>query len=156
MTEKELMPFFQFQFLDKAVKNMFICLIFCLCWFPKAEGQIQKENIYKDVSKRLYNRLLREKIISSLDTLYIVPIDMEFNSKDTGKIAYHFPVSIKGDYVPIYLLHPMEGKKSIKITITFAILQKNKNNLYTSGTLVFVYRKVNSLYRYQMVKENGL
>lgn len=144
------------------MKILFI-LTLCLCINSKAQCK-SDYSIYENTISVLYEKLLKDKVLSKNDTLYLI-LDEKVNiNKEQGKInkmiSFKIPFLRLGESSPIYKMNPYliykKNRVIIKINICQITHEKDGMRIISSGTFVLYYRIKGVSYKLIKIENRGI
>ena len=144
------------------MKILFI-LILCFCINSKAQCK-SDYSIYENTISVLYEKLLKDKVLSKNDTLYLI-LDEKVNlNKEQGKInkmiSFKIPSLRMGESSPVYKINPYivlgKNRAIVKINICQIICEKDEKRIISSGTFVFYYRIKDGFYKLMKMENRGI
>ena len=106
--------------------KMKILFILTLCFCINSKAQCKSDySIYENTISVLYEKLLKDKVLSKNDTLYLI-LDEKVNlNKEQGKInkmiSFKIPALIMGESSPIYKMNPYLIYKKNRVIIKINI-----------------------------------
>ena len=112
----------------------------------------------------LYEKLLKDKVLSKNDTLYLI-LDEKVNlNKEQGKInkmiSFKIPSFKMGESSPVYKMNPYivlgKNRAIVKINICQIICEKDEKRIKSSGTFVFYYRIKGASYKLLKMENRGI
>ena len=149
-------------FKNTKMKILFI-LILCFCINSKAQCK-SDYSIYENTISVLYEKLLKDKVLSKNDTLYLI-LDEKVNiNKEQGKInkmiSFKIPFLRLGESSPIYKMNPYliykKNRVIIKINICQITHEKDGMRIISSGTFVLYYRIKGVSYKLIKIENRGI
>ena len=144
---------------------MKILFILTLCFCINSKAQCKSDySIYENTISVLYEKLLKDKVLSKNDTLYLI-LDEKVNiNKEQGKInkmiSFKIPFLRLGESSPIYKMNPYliykKNRVIIKINICQITHEKDGMRIISSGTFVFYYRIKGVSYKLIKIENRGI
>lgn len=144
---------------------MKILFILTLCFCINSKAQCKSDySIYENTISVLYEKLLKDKVLSKNDTLYLI-LDEKVNiNKEQGKInkmiSFKIPFLRLGESSPIYKMNPYliykKNRVIIKINICQIIHEKDGMRIISSGTFVLYYRIKGVSYKLIKIENRGI
>lgn len=145
--------------------KMKILFILTLCFCINSKAQCKSDySIYENTISVLYEKLLKDKVLSKNDTLYLI-LDEKVNlNKEQGKInkmiSFKIPALIMGESSPIYKMNPYLIYKKNRVIIKINICQithgKDGMRIISSGTFVLYYRIKDGFYKLMKMENRGI
>ena len=135
--------------------KMKILFILTLCFCINSKAQCKSDySIYENTISVLYEKLLKDKVLSKNDTLYLI-LDEKVNlNKEQGKInkmiSFKIPSLIMGESSPIYKMNPY------LIYICQITHGKDGMRIISSGTFVLYYRIKDGFYKLMKMENRGI
>lgn len=144
---------------------MKIQFILTLCFCINSKAQCKSDySIYENTISVLYEKLLKDKVLSKNDTLYLI-LDEKVNiNKEQGKInkmiSFKIPFLRLGESSPIYKMNPYliykKNRVIIKINICQITHEKDGMRIISSGTFVLYYRIKGVSYKLIKIENRGI
>ena len=144
---------------------MKILFILTLCFCINSKAQCKSDySIYENTISVLYEKLLKDKVLSKNDTLYLI-LDEKVNiNKEQGKInkmiSFKIPFLRLGESSPIYKMKPYliykKNRVIIKINICQITHEKDGMRIISSGTFVLYYRIKGVSYKLIKIENRGI
>lgn len=144
---------------------MKILFILTLCFCINSKAQCKSDySIYENTISVLYEKLLKDKVLSKNDTLYLI-LDEKVNlNKEQGKInkmiSFKIPFLRLGESSPIYKMNPYliykKNRVIIKINICQITHEKDGMRIISSGTFVLYYRIKGVSYKLIKIENRGI
>lgn len=144
---------------------MKILFILTLCFCINSKAQCKSDySIYENIISVLYEKLLKDKVLSKNDTLYLI-LDEKVNiNKEQGKInkmiSFKIPFLRLGESSPIYKMNPYliykKNRVIIKINICQITHEKDGMRIISSGTFVLYYRIKGVSYKLIKIENRGI
>ena len=144
---------------------MKILFILTLCFCINSKAQCKSDHsIYENTISVLYEKLLKDKVLSKNDTLYLI-LDEKVNlNKEQGKInkmiSFKVPFLRLGESSPIYKMNPYLIYKKNRVIIKINICQithgKDGMRIISSGTFVLYYRIKDGFYKLMKMESRGI
>lgn len=144
---------------------MKILFILTLCFCINSKAQCKSDySIYENTISVLYEKLLKDKVLSKNDTLYFI-LDEKVNiNKEQGKInkmiSFKIPFLRLGESSPIYKMNPYliykKNRVIIKINICQITHEKDGMRIISSGTFVLYYRIKGVSYKLIKIENRGI
>ena len=145
--------------------KMKILFILTLCFCINSKAQCKSDySIYENTISVLYEKLLKDKVLSKNDTLYLI-LDEKVNiNKEQGKInkmiSFKIPFLRLGESSPIYKMNPYLIYKKNRVIIKINICQithgKDGMRIISSGTFVLYYRIKGVSYKLIKIENRGI
>ena len=144
---------------------MKILFILTLCFCINSKARCKSDySIYENTISVLYEKLLKDKVLSKNDTLYLI-LDEKVNlNKEQGKInkmiSFKVPFLRLGESSPIYKMNPYfiykKNRVIIKINICQITHEKDGMRIISSGTFVLYYRIKGVSYKLIKIENRGI
>ena len=145
--------------------KMKILFILTLCFCINSKAQCKSDySIYENTISVLYEKLLKDKVLSKNDTLYLI-LDEKVNlNKEQGKInkmiSFKVPFLRLGESSPIYKMNPYLIYKKNRVIIQINICQITHEidgmRIISSGTFVLYYRIKGVSYKLIKIENRGI
>ena len=144
---------------------MKILFILTLCFCINSKAQCKSDySIYENTISVLYEKLLKDKVLSKNDTLYLI-LDEKVNlNKEQDKISTNISFKVHflrlGESSPIYKMNPYliykKNRVIIKINTCQITHEKDGMRIISSGTFVLYYRIKGVSYKLIKIENRGI
>ena len=145
--------------------KMKILFILTLCFCINSKAQCKSDySIYENTISVLYEKLLKDKVLSKNDTLYLILDEKTNLNKEQDKISknisFKIPFLRLGESSPIYKMNPYLIYKKNRVIIKINICQithgKDGMRIISSGTFVLYYRIKDGFYKLMKMENRGI